>query len=622
MAEWENENQDVVVAFFAGAPAADAAIEQLKSWDKADEEVKLGNIGIISKDGDRVKTQSGRKTGTGATIGAAAVGLVAAALTGGLGLLGGVVAGGALGGAAGSFFNKSTNLPDEAIARIGEQLDSGRVAVVVACDTYEVALVREHLTASGGEVWEYAVSKAALKDAEDHLSQARANASDVQLTAVEAVQTAQDAYVFAYPMLENYRTLLQMAVLPDSPDYLGPFNQFHHKTNLLGPEFTAIVRPNNDTLYSIAWLDLRTEPLVLTVPAVLDHRYYAFQLIDLFTHNFGYVGARTTGFAGGHYLIAGPHWRGSKPDGIDQLFQSEGDLVLCLGRTAVNGAGDLPAARGLMEQYQLTPLSAFLGQPAPSPAPALNFPLYDRGLADSPCFIQYFNFLLGQLAGNTPDRATIVTYSGVGVGRNRPFDTDALTPALQQAIQEGITAGQAQIEDEAAHLGSTQNGWMLTGPIFGGRQQMQGRYLTRAAAAKLGLYGNDQEEAYYPGASTDASGNPLDASQHGYILRFAQAELPPVQGFWSISLYSLPEQLFVANPINRYSIGDRTPGLRYGEDGSLTLYIQHTSPGSDGEANWLPANAGPFSLQMRLYWPTPEALAVPYAPPAVQIVNA
>ena len=144
---------------------------------------------------------------------------------------------------------------------------------------------------------------------------------------------------------------------------------------------------------------------------------------------------------------------------------------------------------------------------------------------------------------------------------------------------------------------------------------MQGRYLVRAAAAKMGLYGNDLEEAYYPVAETDAGGNALDASQRDYFLHFSKEELPSVQGFWSITLYKLPEQLLVANPINRYSIGDRTPGLQYGEDGSLTLYIQHASPGADKESNWLPTNAGPFSLQMRMYWPAPEALEGPYAPP-------
>ena len=258
-------------------------------------------------------------------------------------------------------------------------MDAGRVAVVVACDKYEVEPTREQLKRAGGEVWEYAVSKAALKEAEERLSQAHSNASDVQLTSVEAMEAAQEAYVFAYPMLENYRTMLGMAVLPDSPGYLGPFNQIHHKTELLGPEFTAIVRPNNDTLYSMAWLDLRAEPVVLSVPAIPDRRYYSFQLIDLYTHNFGYIGARTTGFSGGNYLIAGPNWSGAKPDGIDAVLQSEGYLVLCLGRTAVLGADDLPAARGLMEQYRIAPLSAFLGQPSPAPAPALNFPLYDHG---------------------------------------------------------------------------------------------------------------------------------------------------------------------------------------------------------------------------------------------------
>ena len=164
-----------------------------------------------------------------------------------------------------------------------------------------------------------------------------------------------------------------------------------------------------------------------------------------------------------------------------------------------------------------------------------------------------------------------------------------------------------------------KNGWTLTGGAFGNRERMQGKYLLRAAAAKSGLYGNDQDEAYYPSTQSDAAGAALDASKSGYVMRFGKDQLPPVKGFWSMTMYALPSQLVVANPLRRYSIGDRTTGLKYGQDGSLTLYVQTRSPGPSQETNWLPAPKGPFSLQLRMYWPKPEALAPElYAPPAVE----
>ena len=612
----ENKNNNVVVAFFKDEATAQAAVEALKTWDKADDDVKLGAIGTIVKEGDKVKTHVPHKIGKGATVGAV-VGIVAGALTGGIGLLGGVVAGGALGGVTGSFLKQDVNLDKTEIDRIGEQLDAGSMAVVVACDDYEVDPTREHLKSSGGDVWEYVVSKEAMKAAEDYVTRVHHVSSSIHMTADEARETAEEAYIFAYPMIENYRTMLGMAVLEDAPSYRAPFNEFYHSTELLDASFTDVVRPNNDTLYSFLWLDLRSEPMVLTVPEAPDDRYYALQMVDLYTHNFAYVGTRATGNKPGNYLIAGPYWMGKAPEGIDEVLGSEGNFVFCLGRTAVDDSDDLPAARAIVEQYQITPLSKFLGQPAVEPAAPLNFPLYDKEEAESAGFIRYFNFLLGQLDVDPSDEDNVISYTGIGVGRNRPFDADSLHPDMHQVINEGVAVARQQIVDEAGKLGTQRNGWTLTGDVFGNRKRMQDRYLTRAAAAMFGLYGNDLEEAYYPGTFVDGDGETLDASKHNYVIHFAADQLPPVNAFASLTLYSMPEQLFVDNPLNRYSIGDRTPGLQLGDDGSLTLYIQAESHGADKESNWLPANAGPFALQMRMYLPKPEALEGPYAPPPV-----
>jgi hypothetical protein len=437
-----------------------------------------------------------------------------------------------------------------------------------------------------------------------------------QLTAEAAKAVAEEAYVYAYPMLENYRTMYVQAIDRSSKAYTAPFNQLHHATALMGPESKAIVRPNNDTLYSSAWLDLHAEPMVIGVPEIKDQRYYSFQLVDLYTHNFGYLGARATGFGKGYYLIAGPKWMGEKPARITAVLRSEGNLVHSITRTAVQGPADAPNVRALQKRYSLVPLSKFLGRPAPQRV-AIDFPPFDQKRADGAGFIGYVNFLLGQVGPYPSEQALLERFATLGIGPHRKFDAAQLPPEIRKAIEEGIGAARTTIAEQK--LGVQKNGWTLVSGAFGNRDRMQGKYLVRAAAAKLGLYGNDQEEAYYPATQEDVGGNALDASKSGYVIRFSKDQLPPIKGFWSMTMYGLPSQLMVVNPLKRYSIGDRTEGVKYGQDGSLTVYIQNRSPGPSQEANWLPAPKGRFALQFRMYWPKPEAFTPQtYAPPPVE----
>ncbi len=436
--------------------------------------------------------------------------------------------------------------------------------------------------------------------------------AEPEITPDEARATAEEAYVFAYPMLEHYRTFLGMLRAQDSPFYLGAFNVFDHDTELLGPEVTEIVRPNNDTLYSKAVLDLRAEPIVLSVPAVPD-RYYSFQLIDLYTHNIGYVGTRATGTEAGSYLIAGPSWPPEPPPGIDGVIRSEGPILVALGRTAVRDAADVANVEEIQAGYTLQPLSAFLGEPPPAPQPDYAFPPIGREQTRSPAFLEVFAFLMGQLEVDPSEEEMIGRFLAL---------RDALgEPGIYGAVQEGMEAARQRIRSAAPDLGKQRDGWFLLTGLFGNREGMQGKYLTRAAAAMLGLWGNDEEEAYYPSTGADGQGVPLDGSQHRYELRFAREELPDVEAFWSITMYGLPGQHMVANPIDRYSIGDRTEGVVYEEDGSLAILVQAESPGPEQEANWLPAPAGPFSLTLRMYLPAPEALDGPYAPPPLRRVE-
>jgi len=443
------------------------------------------------------------------------------------------------------------------------------------------------------------------------------SSSNNAVTPDEARSIAEEAYFFAFPMLENYRAMQVQAILP------GIFNRFRHTTKLAGPDDTDVVRENNDTLYSVLWLDLRAEPVVVTVPPIAD-RYYSFQLIDLYTHNFGYIGTRCTGTGTRTFAVAGPHWEGEKPAGADDLFRSESDFLLCLVRTGVNIdlPGDYEKVLGIQKLYTAKPLSVFLGLQTPAPFPMDIFPPFDQEKTDSPGFITYFNFLLGQLEVHPSEKDLIEKFGRIGIGPGFNFDENELSSAVRSAIHEGIDSAREQIWGCDSMLGDMKNSWILSKRIFGSREQMQGKYLIRAGAARVGLYGVDLEEAYYPSATFTPDGMTFNAHENDYALTFLPGSLPPVKelGFWSITMYSMPDQRMIHNPINRYSIGDRTQGLRYGEDGSLKIYLQKDVP-EEGAENWLPAPDGQFSVTMRMYLPEDGAIDPLYAPPPVMKVE-
>ena len=434
----------------------------------------------------------------------------------------------------------------------------------------------------------------------------------------EVKQIAEEAYIFAYPMLDNYKMMFAQAVYDQSPAYEAPFNQLKHKSILLGPEYTTIVRPNNDTFYSIIWMDLRAEPIIFQVPAIQDKRYYSFQLIDLYTHNFDYIGTRATGFDAGTFMIAAANWEGEKPAEVNKVIRTEGNFAVALGRTQVYGPDDGEAAITVQEGFKAVPLSQFMGTDAPPPAAQLDFPVWNPKQIKSAGFIGYLNFLLGQLKVHPSESELFERFSKIGIEPTRAFDPEKVEPETLTAIEAGVANALAKIEDNMKALGKQNSGWMQISGAFGTREAMQGKYLTRATAAYFGLWGNTLDEAFYPECSLDADGEALDTSKQNYVLHFEADQLPPVKAFWSLSMYKLPEQLFIENPINRYVISSATKGLEYADDGSLTVYLQHESPGAEAESNWLPAPDGPFSLQARLYWPEPEALDPLYVPPPVR----
>ncbi|MDM0115504.1 DUF1254 domain-containing protein [Variovorax sp. J22R133] len=413
--------------------------------------------------------------------------------------------------------------------------------------------------------------------------------ADSQLRAI-----AKEAYIYAFPMLENYNTMYKQLANPAGKEYTGGFGKFRHYSEAYTPENHDVVTPNNDTPYSWAWLDLRAEPWVVSVPAVPGDRYYVQQWVDLFTYNFAYVGSRTTGNGLGNFLIVGPNWKGAMPAGINQVFRSETDIVMTLTRVALDGPADVPNVKAVQSGMQLRSLSQYDKMTAPRPAPAIVFPPYDAAKARSHDFIGYLNFLLQFTQPPHPSEVDLMKrFAMIGIGPGVPFDAARLPPATLAAIDAGVADAKAE-QAQVARTTLSSNG------LFGTREALKNNYMTRAIAAEKGLYGNSLEEAWYGGYAGD--GNKLST------VHFAKGQLPPAKFFWSMTLYTLPDRFLYANPIKRYSVGDRTRGLKRDADGGLTLYIGNASPGPDKESNWLPAPPGPYSAVARVYGPSKAAM--------------
>ena len=332
---------------------------------------------------------------------------------------------------------------------------------------------------------------------------------------------------------------------------------------------------------------------MLSLPAPPAARYYVNQWFDLYTHNFAYTGVRATGRSADHYLFISPHWQGTVPKGITKVFRAETDFVGTLTRTQLNGPDDIPALRNLQSQYKLTPLSRFSGtQPQKSASP-VNWLAWDPAKAEGIGFIGYLNALLPFMPTVPSESALMARFSRIGIGPGRHFDPQRLDPATRNAIEEGIAAAAANLRRKALAQNSSKG-------FFGTREELGSDYLTyRARGQCWGSTATAPSEALYASQQTGPDGQVLDGRRR-LVLHFPANQLPPVSEFWSITMYSLPQHLLVANPIDRYSIGDRSEGLKLGPDGSLEIYLQHENPGPDKVSNWLPAPAGPFFFVARL----------------------
>jgi len=441
--------------------------------------------------------------------------------------------------------------------------------------------------------------------------------AQTDVTPAEARAIAKEAYIYGYPMVDSYRIQHAYFVDTKSAEYKGSWNQLRHFSRVFTPEDKAVQTPNSDTPYSFLGMDLRAEPVVLTVPAIESERYFSIQLIDAYTFNFDYIGSRATGNSGGSYLIAGPSWQGEAPQGVEKVIRAETELVLAPYRTQLFNPADLDNVRQVQVGYKVQTLSAFLGQPALKAAPAVDFimPLTPEAQRSSLQFFEILNFVLQFCPTHPSERELMARFARIGVGGGKTFDAVQLSPEVKSAIEAGIADAWAELAKLQERIDAKE---VTSGDMFGTRDFLQNNYLYRMAAAVLGIYGNSQQEAMYPIYSVDVDGRKLDGANR-YRLRFAPGQLPPVNAFWSLTMYELPSSLLSANPLNRYLLNSpMLPQFQRDADGGLTLLIENKHPGKDKEANWLPAPEGPFFMAMRLYWPKAEALDGKWIAPSLQ----
>jgi len=478
-------------------------------------------------------------------------------------------------------------------------------------------------------------------DAEMQAKKADVTAS-VPAPSIEEVKAiAEEGFIYGLPIVMNYAVMHQFVLDKDSGEWKAPFNEINNDHRVFTYEDTTVVTPNSDTPYSLAWLDLRAEPMVISVPDVDPKRYYSVMLNDGNTFNYGYIGSRATGSKAGNYLVVGPGWKGETPKGIDKLFESSTDFSLAIFRTQLFDPKDMDNVIKVQSGYKVQPLSAFLGEPAPAAPPTPDWPTLGKDAVNphpdvvdaidklekkvfvATHFFDYLGFALQFAPAGKEEEAIRSRLASIGIGPGSEFSFAELSAEHKAAVLLGMKEGLKKVEGKVAEMGKSVNGWHIAS-AFGDRSFYNGDWLLRAAAARAGIYGNDAAEAMYPMTKTLADGSPLDGSKHKYTLTFAKDEMPPVNAFWSVTMYDGKTQLLIKNPIDRYLINSpMLPGMKKDKDGSLTMYIQKDSPGKDQEANWLPAPDGPIYMVMRLYWPKTDSPSIlptgegTWSPPAI-----
>ena len=436
----------------------------------------------------------------------------------------------------------------------------------------------------------------------------------------EAREIARDAYIYAYPMVLVQLTRNVTTNVAQPIGLRSPVNQLVNAREFPDASFTDIVRPNVDTLYSVMNYDVSKEPLVFSVPDS-GGRYFLLQFMDYWTDVFTVPGTRTTGNAAQTFAIVGPNWRGSLPPGVARYDSPTGSGVL-FGRTQTNGKADYAAVHKFQDGIKAVPLSAY-GKPYMPPKGVVN-PNQDMSppsdqveKMDAAMFFAMFAELMKENPPHNNDYPILDRMRRIGIEPGKSFSLASQPREIQDALNAAPAEALPLIKRVWLRSGALANGWRTNLTAIG---TYGADYLSRAGVASAGLGAIVPEDAVYPTALTDADGQPF-SSDYRYVLHFDKDQIPPARAFWSLTMYN-EHQLLADNPINRYALGPHSDKLTFNPDGSLDLYIQRDSPGKDKESNWLPAPmSGPFTMNLRLYWPKIDVLDGSWTPPPVKRVG-
>jgi hypothetical protein len=439
------------------------------------------------------------------------------------------------------------------------------------------------------------------------------------ISADEAQAIAGDAYLYFYSLITMDVTRKQLINTEPGKGIGGPMNMFVNIPAFPSADMKVVVRPNFDTLYSSAWLDLTTEPVVVSVPDTAG-RYYLLPMLDMWTDVFASPGWRTTGTQAGNYLVAPPRWSGTVPAGVVRI-DAPTPYVWIIGRTKTDGPPDYDAVRKIQANFKITPLSGW-GQP-PKPVQqvidrSVDVKTPPKRLVDGMSGESFFTYAAELLKLHPPhitDQPIIAQMRRIGIEPGKSLDLASLDPVVKKAMQGAPEAAQRLMAWKVATVARVANNWSMNTDTMG----VYGNYyLKRAIVTQLGLGANVPEDAVYPFNLGDEAGKPLDGANK-YTVTFEKGATPPADAFWSITLYDV-EGFQVANPLDRFAVSSWMP-FKYNSDGSLTLYFQSENPGKGNEANWLPAPKGPFTLTMRIYAPKSEVLTGKWNPPFVTRVQ-
>lgn len=442
----------------------------------------------------------------------------------------------------------------------------------------------------------------------------------------EAKEIAVEAYIYGYSLITTEVTRVQMTNVPRPEGLRAPIGQFVNVPRYPPGDYRGVSAPNADTLYSLTWLDVGKEPMVFSHPD-MGRRYYLFPMYSLWMPVIESPGSRTKGQKAANYLITGPGWKGDVPKGMTQ-FKSPTRYLVIIGRTYADGtAADYKTVNALQAKYKAVPLSAFgkaykYAAPPVDPNPGFSMTEAPQKVINAMDTAAYFNMLARLMGGAAPaapeDAPMVAKMAKIGIVPGKPFEFAKLDPAVKAALKDTGKEAFARIAAKKEDLGTKVNGWQI--PAAAGAYGTD--YMARAVIAAFGWPANLPQDAVYPTALVDGDGKTLNGANK-YSLTFKRGEMPPVDGFWSITMY-FPDNgwWFVPNSLNKFTVSMRDKP-KFNADGSLTLYFQNASPGKDTQANWLPAPKGDFILMMRMYWSkqTPPSILPPgkgtWAPPPV-----